>query len=250
MEEKAIQGAISNAIEKAWGTAFSQNITRKITEKTVNGNVEINREFSNEATINTFAYFRIIGEPEISKEARDDEFIIIARVRGEACKKNEISSITINLLKEKDRESQYPIDGRYYVINNNSPINIYFKSSVDGYINIFYMEEEKKNIDIITPNRGMDIRSDGNSSVSRNESYFLGYNDNFEYVAQLATNREQQIDKIYIVYSKSKFPLPTFNDDREPVKIRKEEFLEALDRWKQNENFQVNEILLNSRVIA
>ena len=106
------------------------------------------------------------------------------------------------------------------------------------------MEEEKRNIDIITPNRGMDIRSDGNSSVSRNESYFLGYNDSFKYVAQLATNRKQQIDKIYIVYSKSKFPLPTFNDDREPVKIRKEEFLEALDSWKQNENFQVNEILL------
>ena len=79
------------------------------------------------------------------------------------------------------------------------------------------MEEEKK-IDIITPNRGMDIRSDGNSSVSRNESYFR-YNDSFKYVAQLATNRKQQIDKIYIVYSKSKFPLPTFNDDREPVKI-------------------------------
>ena len=246
--EEATNLAKLEALKKAFGASYQQTTSRQTIDTELNG--VRNTTTSNKLNIssNVSGFFTLSKDPEVKQDINGDEITITVTVTGKACEKVKLTNVDFRLVNIRDDiGSEYPVKGIYHLINNDEKIIPYIKSSSDGYINIFYSTESRTLVDILEPTIRDNILESNNKKIQRNKEYYLSNFLGRDYVTELQPGNRQQIDKIYLVYSKKTFPLPQYNDSYDIITINLDVFEKQLLRWKNDKDFQVEEYFVQIR---
>lgn len=210
-EQEAIHGAQVDAIGKEFGRTVSQNNVSTVSNEAENFYMEGFSMVKGE-------WIETIGTPEIERAFTETGFYVKCTIRGKAREvKNSKVEIETNVLCNN-------IDKRYANTEFHPGERLYlqFKTPVNGYITVFLHDKANDIVSCMLPYR----RDDGSAvEVKGNQDYVF-----FSKAADVTGKRvdeyvmncdsEQELNVMYILFSKNPFATTILTDDGKPTSLR------------------------------
>ncbi len=259
VEEEAEKFAKINALEKAFGKVIIQGNSTYIKNINTGKKVETNSSFSMIA--NTYVKGEVVEV--IDKKITD--------VKGYTIiddKKVEVTEIKCDI-KVKVRELVAPpIDYEVYTLSytnkrskttsfiSNDTLYLYFKSPVNGYLSVFL--DDTKNSQRLLPYNNMPSGYDNGIPIKADKEYiFFSTKPQFDYfksdnfkadIYQLYAESAQDLNRLFIVFSKEPFDKPALKDNINREKLTEAEIKGGHTMPKALESTKFQKWLNNNKI--
>lgn len=222
----AIDKARNVAIANEFGQVVSQSVNTTIHTSDTMSNTQTNSYASTESKA---VWLSDTKAPEIMITYENDVMVIIASVCGKA---RELKTAEVEIKMQvlnKDIETER--------FKNNDEVAICFKSPVDGYVAIFFREDDTGIISCMMPyeNEGGNVRK----VKSNKEYFFLSAKDPvypYQEATILVTNKTMEFDTFILVFSQNPFYMPASNIGEFVPELSIDNFQKWLRKNRINDN--------------
>lgn len=244
-QRNAIEQAKIKALAEEFGTYVSMSNSSIVSES----NGELSSHFVSVSGSDVKGdWLETIGKPDIKISFDDRMVVVTCSIEGYAVeKKLEYVDYTIKTLRNAPNLNYESSD-----FNNGDDLIVYFKSPVEGYLNIFLLDHENDTSYCLLPYKKS---KDGSYKVEADKDYFFFSKDKRadkhemvdEYV--LSADNSNEINEVMIVFSPKQFSKVSMNLDKE-ASVPRNTSIAKLNKWiaklkRSNENI----ITSNNKII-
>lgn len=206
-EQKVLELAMQNAVEKAFG--------RKVGVKNLlsigNKNGESSSDFSSYGwNLVNGTWVETIGKPQIKRTFDDDGHIVFSCTITGKVKEGIDDTVDFEVKALKDPNNLMSESSEFYGStagdNRGDNLYLYFKTPVEGYLNVYLVDEDNGIAYCLLPERD---DTNGTYKVKRNREYcfFKGKDTNSDRTGKVYFTCEKPIEHntIHVVFSPREF---------------------------------------------